>query len=66
MGQAERIKAQALAVAGLSTFPELAALALAKRFVRAGRGKDARRILISYLKQYSPTDAVVAELRALS
>ena len=66
MGQADRIKAQALAVAGLSTFPELAALALAKRLARCGRTRDARRILISYLKRHAPTDAIVAGLRALS
>ncbi len=61
---AGRIRAQAVAVAGSASFPELAALLIARRFRQQGRGPDARRVLLRYLDRHPETPAIAAGLAA--
>jgi hypothetical protein len=52
------IKDLACRVAGCDSFPELAALALARRFAACGRRLDARRVLKAYLRQNPSTPRI--------
>jgi hypothetical protein len=57
---AQQVKDLAVATSGCGTFAELAALSLARHFVRKGRRLDARRLLRAYLDQHGPTPRITA------
>lgn len=62
---AVKVKALALDVDGAESFAELAAVALAARFEKVGRVRDARRILKVYLAKHQATHRVASRLQAL-
>ena len=59
-----RLEAQAVAVAGAQSFPELAALLLARRFGQLDRKTDARRVLLRYLSRHPQTPSIMDALQA--
>jgi len=59
---AQRIRQTSTTVGGAETFPELAALVLARKFGVNGRKKDARKILTSYLQYNKPTHSIMYAL----
>ena len=61
---AAKMRAQAIEVAGVQTFPELAALLLARRLGTLNRRADARRVLLRYLAAHPQTAAIAAALQA--
>lgn len=58
------VMAQAIEVGRVQSFPELAALLLARRFQKLGRRTDARRVLLRYLGQHPHTVAILSALQA--
>jgi hypothetical protein len=63
--EAARLKALACRIDGAGSFAELAALALARQFVKRGRPRDARRVLAAFLQRHGASPRVEALASAL-
>ena len=61
---AKNIRQTSTIVGGADSFPEIAALILARRFGIVGRKKDARKVLTSYLQYNKPTHNIMYTLNS--
>ncbi len=61
---AKNIRQTSTIVGGADSFPEVAALILARRFGIVGRKKDARKVLTSYLQYNKPTHNIMYALNS--
>ncbi len=61
---AKNIRQTSTIVGGADSFPEIAALILARRFGVVGRKKDARKVLTSYLQYNKPTHNIMYALNS--
>ena len=60
----KNIRQTSTSVGGAESFPEIAALILARRFGIVGRKKDARKVLTSYLQYNKPTHNIMYALNS--
>lgn len=62
----ESVRDLAVEVGGYQSFPELAALALVRRFCEDGRPLAARRVIRSYLARHPMTPRIAQRLSTLA